>query len=100
MNDAVVTARVNAAKKEAVSKILASEGITASDVINSLYDEILRTGKVPQYAKQRTYQDIPQDELERAYELVTSLPKKRGTKFANMSKGEIALEKAKSKGWI
>ena len=47
MESAVVNARVSAAKRDAAKGILDSLGATTSELINSAYDYLLQTGKLP-----------------------------------------------------
>ena len=51
--DAMVTARMPAGKKEAGARVLKELGLTASQAINMLWDELISTGKMPGSAESR-----------------------------------------------
>ena len=47
MESALVSARVPKAKKEAACTVLASLGLTASDLVNDAFDFVLAQGRMP-----------------------------------------------------
>lgn len=47
MPDAMVTARMSAAKKEAGERALRALGMTASEAINAMFDHLLAYGSLP-----------------------------------------------------
>lgn len=47
MPDAMVTARMSVAKKEAGTRVLRSLGMTASEAINAMFDHLLSNGSLP-----------------------------------------------------
>ena len=47
MSDAMVTARMSVAKKEAGVRALRSLGMTASEAINAMFDYLINNGSLP-----------------------------------------------------
>ena len=98
MDDVMVTGRMSAEKKEAGAKVLAREGLNASQAVNLLYDKLVEE----QSADFLTHRKPELREWESAARLIDSIasPKTIHSRFDTMTRGEIRLERAKAKGWI
>ncbi len=98
MEDAMVTARMSAEKKSAGSKVLARSGLNASQAVNLLYDKL----EEEQNADFLLHRKPEPREWESAAKFIDALasPIPITTRFDNMTRGEIKLERAKAKGWI
>ena len=96
MDDAMVTGRMSAAKKEAGAKVLAKEGLNASQAINLLYDKL----EEEQNADFIRHHLPDKQEWQSAAKFLDSLHMPINPRFDNMTRGEIKLERARSKGWI
>ena len=96
MEDVMVTGRMSAEKKAAGAKVLAKEGLNASQAVNLLYDKLERE----QSAEFLIHRKPEQREWESAAKLLDCLHMEIDPRFENMTRGEIKLERAKAKGWI
>lgn len=99
MDDAMVTARMSAEKKEAGNKVLEKEGYNASQFINKVYDKLIED----QDAKFIGGGKATLADWKRAAKIVDSIYVPVDSKFDNMTTGEIKMAKYKSrceaKGW-
>ena len=98
MEDAMVTGRMSAEKKKAGSKVLAKAGLNASQAINLLYDKL----EEEQNADFLIHRKPEQHEWESAAKFLDALasPIAIETRFDNMTRGQIKLERARAKGWL
>lgn len=98
MESAMVTGRMPASKKEAGSRILAKAGLNASQAVNLLYDRL----EEEQSADFLMHRKPEQREWESAARFLDALvpPSQVETRFDNMSRGEIKLERAKARGSV
>ena len=98
MEDAMVTGRMSAQKKEAGAKVLAKAGLNASQAVNLLYDKL----EQEQNADFLLHRKPEPREWESAAKLIDSLvsPTPVSSRFDAMTRGEIKLERAKAKGWV
>ena len=98
MDDAMVTGRMSAEKKAAGARVLAKAGLNASQAINLLYDKL----EEEQNADFLIHKKPEPHEWESARKFIDGLasPFPINTRFDNMTRGEIKLERAKAKGWI
>jgi len=98
VEDAMVTGRMSAEKKAAGAKVLAKAGLNASQAVNLLYDKL----EEEQSADFLLHRKPEPREWESAGKLLDALasPIPIHTRFDNMTRGEIKLERAKAKGWI
>ncbi len=98
MDDAMVTGRMPAEKKAAGSKVLAKAGLNASQAINLLYDKLERE----QNADFLTHKKPEAREWESAAKFLDALvsPFPISSRFDSMTRGEVKLDRAKSKGWV
>ncbi|MBQ9002305.1 MAG: RelB/DinJ family addiction module antitoxin, partial [Eggerthellaceae bacterium] len=76
--------------------VLAKEGLNASQAVNVMYDRLLRD----QDADFLTGREVPPHEWQSAAKLIDSIHIPINTRFDNMTRGEIKLERAKAKGWV
>lgn len=98
MAEAMVTARMSAAKKESGNAILANLGTNASQVINQMYDYILENKRLPFSVKAERHV-FSEEELAHAVALVdsiTTLP--AGNRFSSMTDDEIKRERLAARG--
>lgn len=97
MADAMVTARMPQAKKEAGAKILAQTGSSASQFINSAYDYLIQHGASPFEAKPA---DAPPSAelIKRALAQIEGMCLPAGNRFASMGDDEIRRERLARKG--
>ena len=98
MGDAMVTARMSEEKKAAGARVLAKAGLNASQAINLLYDKL----EEEQSADFIMHRKPEMREWESAAKFLDALasPVPIKTRFDNMTRGEIKLERAKAKGWV
>ena len=98
MDDAMVTGRMSAEKKAAGAQVLEKAGLNVSQAINLLYDKLIEE----QNADFILHRIPEQREWESAAKFLDSLasPIPIATRFDNMTRGQIKLERAKAKGWI
>ena len=98
MEDAMVTGRMSAKKKAAGARVLAKEGLNASQAINMLYDKL----EEDQDARILTQRKPEKREWESAAKFIDALASSVPieTRFDHMTRGEIKLDRAKAKGWI
>ena len=98
MDDVMVTGRMSAEKKAAGAKVLAKAGLNASQAVNLLYDKL----EEEQSAEFLTHRKPEQREWESAAKFLDALasPIPIATRFDSMTRGQIKLERAKSKGWV
>lgn len=98
MADAMVTGRMDAAKKNKGSLVLERMGISASEAINLLYDRIITDQDIsclrPQTSKPS------ESDWERAFTLLDSISEPRASRFDGMSVAEIKAERLKSRGLL
>ena len=98
MENAMVTGRMSAEKKAAGAKVLAKAGLNASQAVNLLYDKLVEE----QNAEFLTHRKPEPREWESALKFIDAIASSVpiNTRFDNMTRGEIKLERAKAKGWI
>ena len=98
LEDAMVTGRMSAAKKAAGGKVLAKAGLNANQAINLLYDKL----EQEQSADFLTHRKPEPREWESAIRFIDALaaPVPVHTRFDDMTRAEIKLERAKAKGWV
>lgn len=95
MNEAMVTGRMGAEKKARGGRVLQKNGLSASQIINLLYDRLIREGNADFLTDEH-----PRDNAtwESAARFVDSLSVRQETRFDNMSKAQIRVERLKSRG--
>ena len=95
MNEAMVTGRMGADKKARGGRILQKSGLSASQIINLLYDRLISEGNADFLMDER-----PRDNAawESAARFVDSLSVRQETRFDDMTKAQIRVERLKSRG--
>ena len=95
MDDAMVTGRMPAKKKAAGNRVLEKVGLNASQAINMLYDRLIED----QDARVLGTGKATLAEWRAAAKFVDAIasPVPVRTRFDDMSKGEIALERYKAR---
>ncbi|MBQ9042675.1 MAG: RelB/DinJ family addiction module antitoxin [Eggerthellaceae bacterium] len=98
MEDVMVTGRMSAEKKAAGAKVLAKAGLNASQAVNLLYDKL----EEEQSADFLIHKKPEKREWESAAKFLDALvsPTPIETRFDNMTRGQIKLERAKSRGLV
>ena len=98
MDNAMVTGRMSSRKKAEGGRILEKAGLNASQAINLLYDRLLEE----QNADFLLHRAAEPREWDSAAKFLNSLaaPKKISTRFDTMTRGEIKLDRLKSRGVI
>ena len=96
MGEAMVTARMSEDKKRAGARILAREGLTASQAVNRLYDRLIETGDADFLVPDAVRHDA--SAWRRAAQFVDSLSVPQKSRFDNMTKGEIKMERLRARG--
>lgn len=95
MNEAMVTGRMGAEKKARGGRILQKSGLSASQIINLLYDRLISEGNADFLTAER-----PRDNAawESAARFVDSLSVRQESRFDDMTKAQIRVERLKSRG--
>lgn len=98
MEDAMVTGRMSAEKKAAGAKVLALAGLNASQAVNLLYDKLEEEQSVDFLIHRKP----EQREWESTIRLIDAIasPVPVHTRFDEMTRGELKLERARAKGGI
>ena len=100
MSDAMVTARMSQAKKEAGNRALERLGTNASRAINDLYDYVISNRKLPaEMMGEQLDQRSRAERLKEAAEWFEALALPPGNRFASMSDEEIRRERLVAKGY-
>ena len=99
MTDAMVTGRMDMAKKIRGARVLSDAGLTASQAINLMYDRLVNEGGVDFLRAG----DAPAADSARwtsAARFVDSLSAPHSSRFDHMSKGDIRRERLVSRGLV
>ena len=96
MEDAMVTGRMSAEKKAAGNSVLEKNGMNASQAVNLLYDRLAEE----QDTDFLEHGTPTRHQWKMASELVDSLHMDIDERFFHMTRGEIKLERAKTRGVI
>lgn len=97
MAEAMATGRMSADKKAHVGRILKSEGLNISQAINLLFDKIEEENSARILTSESSAQPTAED-WAKAAAFVDSISEKRSTKFDNMTKTEIRVDRLRSRG--
>lgn len=100
MPDAMVTARMPQAKKEAGAAVFKEMGITASAAINQLYDYVLEKKALPFVEVREKHSHITKEQLQEALVWVDSIPRVEPSEFSNMTIKEAKRHRLISKGLL
>ena len=98
MPDAMVTARMPQAKKEAGAAVFKEIGTTASAAINQLYDYVLEKKALPFSKEQDRRTPLTKDQLQEALAWVDSIPRPGSSEFSNITLKEAKRRRMISKG--
>ena len=98
MDDAMVTGRMSAEKKAAGARVLEKAGLNASQAVNLLYDKL----EEEQSADFLLHRKPEPREWESAAKFLKALasPTPIQSRFDTMTRGEIKLERARTRGVI
>lgn len=97
MNDVMVTGRMSKAKKDAGSHVLDTIGISASQLINQLYDYLIEHGQSP-FAQPEKGAPITAEQLSDALARIDAMALSSTNKFASMTDDQIRQERLAAKG--
>lgn len=98
VTDAMVTGRMPERKKQQGLRVLKRDGMNASQAVNLLFDRLIEEGSAD-----FLLQDGDTSAGERwasAAHFVDSLSRKRSTRFDDMTKAEIKLDRLAAKGLV
>jgi antitoxin component of RelBE/YafQ-DinJ toxin-antitoxin module len=98
MADAMVTARMSQAKKEAGSRILESLGSNASQLINEVYDYLIEYGSSPFAPANPKGREISPELIAQALSSVENMCLPADNRFSNLTDGEIRRERLSTRG--
>ena len=99
MNDAMVTARMSQAKKEAGGRVLAQIGSNASQVINDVYDYLIEHGSSPcSQAQSHPDEIITPERITAALSNVESMCLPADNRFSTMTDDDIERERLVRRG--
>lgn len=96
---AMVTARMTSEKKERGGRVLDSLGTNASQVINQLYDYVIRNGSIPEELMGSAHVELDEDAVQRAKAWLSGikvLPS--GNQFSQASDDDIRMARLRDKG--
>lgn len=95
MADAMVTGRMPEEKKADGVRILQREGLSASQAINLMFDKVIE-------GQSAAFLAAPSSDRRAAWSaaaaFVDSIPKKRMTRFDDMSRAEAKMERLRARG--
>ncbi len=98
MSDAMVTARMPQAKKDAGNRVLEQLGGNASKFINSAYDYLIQNGTLP-FGEKAPRTALSADALASALAEINSMCLPPANRFASMSDDEIKQERLSGRGF-
>ena len=96
MDDSMVTARMLDEKKRKGARILAREGLSASQAINLMYDKMIEAG----FLRADSSRIGDEAKWAAASRFVDSLSSKRASRFDDMTKAEVRMERLRSRGMM
>lgn len=97
MDDAMVTARMSASKKQRAANILSRNNLNASQAINLMYDRIIEDGQASFLRSDGAPLASP-EKWEVASRFVDTLSTPFHSHFDDMTKSEIRQERLHAKG--
>ena len=98
MPDAMVTARMSQAKKDAGAAALKQLGVSASSAINQLYDYLIEKQNLPFDAHEQK-EALSKEELAAALAFVDSIPQVESDEFDTLRADAIKQRKLIAKGY-
>lgn len=98
MNDAMVTARMSKAKKDAGNRVLGELGSSASQFINSAYDYLIQRGTSPFVADAGRAEGVTRAQLADALAQVEAMCLPSDNRFRTMTDDEIRRERLSRHG--
>ena len=98
MDDSMVTARMLDEKKRKGARILAREGLSASQAINLMYDKMIE-GEAG-FLRADSSRIGDEAKWAAASRFVDSLSSKRASRFDDMTKAEVRMERLRSRGMM
>jgi len=88
--DSMVTARMPQGKKETGNSVLRELGTNPSQLINDVYDYVIKNKSLPFKNKQDTFEQI---DIHEALTFIKSIPLPASNRFATMTDDEIKQER-------
>ena len=99
MDDSMVTARMLDEKKRKGARIPAREGLSASQAINLMYDKMIEEGEAG-FLRADSSRIGDEAKWAAASRFVDSLSSKRASRFDDMTKAEVRMERLRSRGMM
>lgn len=99
MDDAMVTARMPQAKKDAGNRVLAQIGTNASSFINSAYDFLIKHGTSPFVTEDEHGGEASAERIAQALAQIEDMCLPADNRFAAMSDDEIRRERLARQGF-
>lgn len=96
--DAMVTARMPIAKKEAANRVLEELGSNPSQAINQFFDYLVREKSFPWSDEEQEGTTVTKERLQEALAWVDSISLPPDNRFAHMTDEEIKRERFVSRG--
>ena len=91
MEDAMVTGRMSAQKKAEGNAVLSREGLNASAAIGMLYDKLIQEQNAGFLFTEAPVRS--KEQWQQAASFVSQLVTPRASKYHNMTKGEVKMER-------
>ena len=98
MQDAMVTARMSQAKKDAGNRVLERIGTNASQLINDVYDYLIAHGASPLESNHVASKSVDPEHLSAALAHIDSLAKGLDGHFNTMTDDQIKHERLVARG--
>lgn len=98
MNDAMVTARMPQAKKDAGNRVLERIGTSASQFINAAYDYLIQHDASPFDPEKRGGEALSRERVAQALAQVEDMCLPASNRFSAMSDDDIRKERLASRG--
>ena len=100
MQDAMVTARMSQAKKDAGNRVLERIGTNASQFINDVYDYLIANGASPLESNRAVSESVDPERLSAALAHIDMLAKGSSGHFNNMTDDQIKHEHLVERGLV
>ena len=98
MDDAMVTGRMSKSKKEAGGRVLKQLGVSASQMVNDLYDYLIEHGSSPFDDSKARRNEVTPQQLAEALADIEQLCLPEGNRFQHMTDEQIRRERLSRQG--
>ncbi len=100
METAMVTGRMTSQKKAAGNAVLQRAGMNASQAINRVYDRLIKDQDASFLDEEEAHQAPSSMRWKLAADFVDSISEPRKSRFHDMTKAEIKLDRLRSRGLL